>query len=298
MDSIGDSSRALSQADRTAFSVALLRFFDELEPLILSGFGEELAGSRAERLAKGNFGSHSQGPYPGRNALETVLFATLAGLDHSRLLARSFLHEDVAFSIATLTRGAVEAYARAWWMIEPEDDEEMIVRWLSALVSELEAFARIRPDAVLHEMRGRDSNAPAALQGMLDDIERLTGSRTPRKVSYTALAATLADRWNANGRVVYSDLSGVAHGESLGLNAFVEPDEEARMYRVELSGRWGLMSAQWALSASTLVSREVLKMLGREFAPTHPCAVAHDAAVQVITSARSRILGLDTAPGS
>ncbi|GAB3633476.1 hypothetical protein GCM10027421_28290 [Microbacterium shaanxiense] len=174
----------------------------------------------------------------------------------------------------------------------------MVVRWLSGLASELDTFARVKPDAVLHEMRGRDSNAPVALQGVLDDIERLTGSRTPRKVSYTALAATLADQWKANGRVVYSDLSGVAHGESLGLHGFVEADDEAGLYRVELSGRWGVMSAQWVLSASTLVSREVLKLLGREFCPTHPCAAAHDAAAQVLASARRRILGFGTASGS
>lgn len=72
MDSDGGGTRALSQADRAAFSAALLRFFDELDPLIRSGFGDEVTGSRAERLAKGSYASNSQGPYPGRNALETV----------------------------------------------------------------------------------------------------------------------------------------------------------------------------------------------------------------------------------
>ncbi len=292
------SLRALSQADRTAFSSALLTFLDQLEPLIRRGFGEELAGSRAERLAKGVFPSESQGPYPGRNALETVLFATLAGIDHSRLLARSLLHEDAAFSIATLARGAVEAYARAWWMLEPKEDEELVVRWLSALASELETFARIRPNAVLHEMRGRNSNAATQHVGVLDDIERLTGSRTPRKLSYTALAASLADQWKANGRVVYSDLSGVAHGESLGIHSFVEADDDAAAYRVGLSARWGLMGTQWALSASTFVGRDVLKMLGTELPSSHPCVVAHNAAAQVLASARLRIIGSGTAPAA
>lgn len=295
MDSGEGGSRALSQADRAAFSAALLKFLDELEPLIRAGFGEEVAGSRAEQLAKGSYPSRSQGPYPGRNALETVLFATLAGIDHSRLLARSLLREDAAFSIATLARGAVESYARAWWMIEPQDDEELVVRWLSALASELGRYGKVRPDAVLHEMRGRNSNAATELIGVLDDIERITGSRIPREVRYTAMAASLADSWGANGRIVYSDLSGVAHGESLGIHAFVEADDNASAYRVGLSGRWGLTSAQWVLRASASVSREVLKILGREVHSSHPCAVAHDDAARVILSARTHIFGTDTA---
>jgi hypothetical protein len=217
---LGAGSWTLSQADRANFSAALLTYFDELEPLIMSGFGEEVGGSRAARLARETFASSSQGPYPGRNALETAIFATLAGIDHSRLLARSLQFEDAAFSIATLARGAVEAFARAWWMIEPQDNEEMVVRWLSGLASELDTFARVKSDAVLHEMRGRDSNAATALVGVLDDIERITGTRTPRKISYTAMAASLADQWKVNGRAVYSDLSGVAHGESLGIHGF------------------------------------------------------------------------------
>lgn len=295
MGSGGSGTRTLSRSDRAAFSAALLTYFDALEPLILSGFGDEVAGSRAERLAKGSYASESQGPYPGRNALETVLFATLAGIDHSRLLARSLLREDAAFSIATLARGAVEAHARAWWMMEPQDDQELVVRWLSALASELKTFARVSPDAVLHEMRGRNSNATTQLAGVLDDIERLTGSRTPRELSYTSMATSLADQWKANGRVVYSNLSGVAHGESLGIHAFVEADDAEAVYRVGLSGRWGLMGAKWVLSASTLVGAKVLEMLGKEVPSSHPCAVAQEAAVQVLDSARARILGSDTA---
>ncbi|TQL85185.1 hypothetical protein [Microbacterium saperdae] len=289
------SAHGLSREDREAFSAALLRFFDELEPLLLGGFGEELPGSRAERLAQGTFPSNSQGPYPGRNALETVLFATLAGLDHARLLARALLHDDAAFSIATLARGAVEAYARAWWIREPDEDSAILVRWLSGLASELSTFDRLRPDAVLHEMRGRNTDAAAVLAGVIDDIEQLTGSRTPLKVSYTALAASLADQWKADGRVVYSDLSGVAHGESLGIHGFVTVDEDLSIYRVELSARWGLMATQWTLSATTLVSREVLRILGRDIPQAHPCAVAHDAAANLLASARGRILHPDSA---
>ncbi len=175
-------------------------------------------------------------------------------------------------------------------MIEPPDDEEMVVRWLSALASELKTFARVKPDAVLYEMRGRHSDAKTELIKVLDDIELITGNRKPRSLSYTALAASLADQWRANGRTIYSDLSGVAHAESLGIHGFVDVDDHTGAYRVELSGRWGYYSADWVLAASTLVSRGVLQVLGTQIPPTHACALAHDAAAGVLASARERLL--------
>lgn len=282
------SFRALAAHDRQQISASLLAFLAELESLILTGFGEEVPGSRAEGLAKGNFPSDSQGPHPGRNAMETVLFSTLAGIDHARLFARSLLLEDAAFGLATLTRGSVEAYARAWWFIEPQEDLELVTRWLSGLATELEMFARLRPDAVLHEMRGRDSNAAAERERVLDDLERLTGSRKVRTASYTAMASALGDQWKANGRVVYSDLSGVAHGESLGLHSFIEADDIAGVYRTSISDRSGAVYASWVLAASSIVGRNVLELLGRAVAADHPCAVAHDAAARTIAEVKAR----------
>ena len=281
------SFRALSAHDRQQISASLLAFLGELESLILSGFGEEVPGSRAERLAKSNFPSDSQGPHPGRNAMETVLFSTLAGIDHARLFARSLLLEDAAFGLATLTRGAVEAYARAWWFIEPQEDLELVVRWLSGLAAELETFARLRPDAVLHEMRGHDSNATAELERVLDDIERLTGNRKARTASYTAMASALGNQWKANGRIVYSDLSGVAHGESLGLHSLIEADDMAGVYRTSISDRSGAVYASWVLAASSFVGRNVLELVGRAVAPDHPAAVTHDVAARTVAEVKA-----------
>lgn len=282
------SFRALEAHDRQQISVSLFAFLAELDSLILTGFGEEVPGSRAERLAKGDFPSDSQGPHPGRNAMETVLFSTLAGIDHARLFARSLLLEDAAFGLATLARGSTEAYARAWWFIEPQEDLELVTRWLSGLAMELEMFARLRPDAVLHEMRGRDSNAAAERERVLDDLERLTGSRKARTASYTAMASALGDQWNANGRVVYSDLSGVAHGESLGLHSFIEADDIDGIYRTSISDRSGALYASWVLAASSFVGRKVLELLGRAVAADHPCAVAHDVAARTIADVKAR----------
>jgi hypothetical protein len=221
--------------------------------------------------------------------METTLFATLAGIDHARLFARSLLLEDASFALATLARGAVEAYARAWWFIEPDEDTELVVRWLSGLADELKVFARLRPGAVLHELRGRDSTADEELKRVLDDIERLTGTRKPRAVSYTSMASALADQWKANGRIVYSDLSGVAHGESLGLHSFVAADDVAGVYRTGISNRSGVVYTGWVLSASSSVGRKALELVGRNVTPDHPCAVAHDVAAHAVAEARAKL---------
>ena len=278
----------LSESDRRQIFESLLGFLDELEPLVLDCFGEELPGSRAEMLSQGEFPSDSQGPYPGRNAMETALFSTLAGIDHARTFARSLLLEDAAFALATLTRGSIEAYARAWWFIQPEDDTEVILRWLSGLAAELKVFARLRPDATLHEVRGRNSVAAAEHERVLDDIERLTGARKPRAINYTSMASTLADQWTSNGRIVYSDLSGVAHGESLGLHSFVQADDLAGVYRTALTDRSGTVYASWILAASSFVGRRILEFGGRGVNPGHSCAVAHDRAAQIIMAAKAR----------
>lgn len=284
------SFRSLSTRDRQDISGSLLNFLGELEALVESGFGEERPGSRAERLATTSFPSASQGPYPGRNALETVLFATLAGIDHARLFARSIVQEDAAFALATLTRGSVEAYARAWWIIESEDDVELVTRWLSGLADELASFERLRPDRVLHEVRGRNSTAAEELEGVLDDIEQLTGARKPRAVSFTKMASSLADQWKANGRIVYSDLSGVAHGESLGIHSFVEADDDASVYRTTLNERSGIAYSGWVLAASGFVGREVLTLIGQNVTLGQACAAAQERAVRTMSRLRERIL--------
>lgn len=292
-----DGEQTLTREERAALSNHLLAFLEQLQPLLARGFGAEVAESRAERLANGDHPSISQGPFPGRNALETAMFSALAGLDHARLAARSVSDRSAVFGVATLTRGALEALARARWIIEPEDDRTVIVRWLSALASELKTFDRLRPGVVLHELRGRHSDASLVRESVLDDLERLKGDRHPIEFSYSALAASLATRGSANGRVIYSDLSGVARAESLSLHGFLQIDERGD-YRIALTDRWAVMCLNWMFTAASRVGREMLSVLGQTLPPEDPCVISHDAAARAIAEAASRVLSDDLYPGS
>jgi hypothetical protein len=234
-----------------------------------------------------DFGATSQGDNPGRNALDTMLFATLAGLDHARSFARLLAEADVSFSLAALTRGSLEAYARAWWLADVGSDKDFILRWLSALASELETVKRVRPDQPLQELRGRDSSVQEQLEAVLDDIEHLRGSRQALRLSYTTLAAALADKVGLLGRVEYSHLSGVAHAESLGINGFVHVDD-AGGYSVELPGRWALSYSRLLLSTGTFVVVAVRRVLGYEVEPTDPFGIAHDSATATMNKLGQR----------
>ena len=296
-DGEGRAIVPLSPHDREVLSGTFLRFLDELKPLLLSGFGEEIAGSRAEQLVTGSFASTSQGPHPGRNAIETVLFATLAGLDHSRLLMSSIRQEGTTFALATLTRGAIEAYARAWWLIEDESNKEVLVRWLSAIAKELQSLERFAPNTPLKELRGRDSSPGDEREKALNDIERLTGSRKPRDIGYASLATALQGNFDSRARMNYSHLSGVAHGESLGINGFIGVDDVAHTYDIALPERWGMAFVSQAFRATAFTARKVLVLVGRDVGETHPCVIAHDEASTAIATimARQRVAH-DNAP--
>jgi len=279
----------LSDADRDQLSSSLLRFLEQLEPLVLEGLGAEVPDSRAERLAAIETPDGSQGPRPGRNALETALFGTVAGIDHSRQAAIALRDGRATFALATLTRGALESYARASWLIDTTSDEDLLTRWLSGIAAELSWSIKVRPGAPLMELRGRHSTAEAELVRVLDDIEDLTGSRKPLSASSTALASDLLDRAGWKGRAAYSQLSAVAHGEPMGIHGFVDISDSTGAHTVQLHQRWALSYVGQLLATSTFVGRNLLRTLGRDVGPTHPSAAAHTEAARVVETLKSRI---------
>lgn len=220
--------------------------------------------------------------------METALFATLAGVDHAQLVAVAIADEELSFSVATAARGTLESFGRAWWLIEPEADRDMMARWLSGLSAEISMYMNVNPGAKLDELRGRHADPEEAHAAVLDDLERLTGSRKPESARPTALTTGLVNRIGTNGRYQYSHLSGVAHGESMGHHGFVDLNDALGTYDVGLDERWGVSYARQAFSAASFLGKQMLMLLGRPVLPGHPCAVAHDAAAATIWAERAR----------
>ncbi|KAB1636122.1 hypothetical protein [Pseudoclavibacter terrae] len=241
-------------------------------------------GSRFATFMNTPVEAHSLGESPVGNAIDSVVSATIAGLDHTRLLATALADSDVAFATATVTRGAVEAFARAWWLLSSEDSSQLVVRWLSGMAKELSVATHIDPNVPLFDLAGEETPGSRQHEAVLDDIERLTGSRKPTRVSYTELAVALQDELkNTNGRAYYSHLSAVAHAELLGLHGFISPtSQEVTFVTPEI---WGVNYALQAFGAGSLVVRHLITSCGPNLPPTDPIAVAHDWVAGELTEA-------------
>lgn len=277
--------RILPTDQRDRLSTALLTFVNEIEEplreLLLAGAEP---GSRFDRFINEPVGATEFGEDPAKNALDSVINATISGLDHTRLLARSLADEEISFASATVTRGAIEAFARAWWGLSSDNASDLVLRWLSGMAKELATATRIDENVSLFDLSGREISGREQHTAVLDDIERLTGSRKPLPVSYTKLAVTLQDALNSpNSRAYYSHLSAVAHAELLGIHGFVTSTPEGVAFVTPEI--WGVQYASLTFAAASLVVRNLVKSLGPDLTDSHPIVTTHDWVLGELTEA-------------
>lgn len=286
----------MPEAVRQELSEALLEVADTFNVLIQRLFtnGAGAADSRAATYeADGHAGVVSHGVDPVVTASRSLLFSALAGLDHLRTFALALVAEHPAFALATLTRGAVEAYARAYWMMTAPDGAGFLLRWLSGISKEYSVMLSFNPNGMLMQSTGGRVRIDALQAKVLQDIEHLTGSRKPLPVSYTTLATDLVSLFNAGARAHYSHLSGVAHGESISIQSFVGMDDQEGTFIVALPDHWGMFYIEEIFNATNIVLRELLNFMGWAESPTQPWAVACDAALVVIRREHLRVFGAE-----
>lgn len=159
-----------------------------------------------------------------RRAHEGLLSADLAALDHMRALA-ALLRSKVSINVttATVTRGCVEAFSRVHWLLAASSVAELVQRHVSLSLADIYFAGKLQPDEPLR------TGAGAALS--VADYEQRLRQRLAQypdtpvlKVSRTRLASDLLDDAVSRGRVKYSQLSGIAHGDSIMVNAFIDLD--------------------------------------------------------------------------
>jgi hypothetical protein len=120
------------------------------------------------------------------------------------------------FSIATLARGAIEAYGRAWWYLSAENAEELLRRWLAARANSLRWQAKATAlDPVAHAENVR------LYDDLVREAEGLGMARAELRINYTVLATTAIDAilGSGAGAYYYGWLSAVAHAERSGLSS-------------------------------------------------------------------------------
>lgn len=162
-------------------------------------------------------------PQPIKDAQFDVVHAVHAHLDHVRTFAIAILDPDSAgYGLATISRGAVEAAGRAWWLITAPDADELTRRWLRSHISNL----KFRVSAPTHDPTATNEELAAAasndeLRTRLIAAAAGLGIVKPAdlKMDYTTLARSVLDAVSGPGAGLhfYSELSSVAHSDPSGI---------------------------------------------------------------------------------
>ncbi len=159
-----------------------------------------------------------------RRSHEVMFFAALAGWDHAKALStllRGVIPATV--SLASVARGGIEAFARVHWLLEPATTAEKVQRYLSLSISDLKFYIKLSPDSPLKTLGGDEVDATARRDALLGQLQALALPQLD--AGPTARATGFLDAVFGGGAKKYSQLSGVAHAETLSVHSFVKIDD-------------------------------------------------------------------------
>lgn len=145
--------------------------------------------------------------------------------DHLHALARVIrLPEELGPSIATLARGTIESFGRAWWIL---DSPNLTVMEHRAAVMNLWEAVTAQKRGVATGVRGRDGttekvDSAAAVAKAQQHLTAVRVANQPFDIpGYTQLAKdVMGVAGVSNPGAEYSHLSGAAHGENLTTRGF------------------------------------------------------------------------------
>jgi hypothetical protein len=159
-----------------------------------------------------------------RHAQHAIAFYSVAGLDHMRAFVAVLKTDRHIFPLATLARGAVEAFAKANYILTANSPENLLLRYVGLACSELRYSQKLNDFAFLD---GTPVDGKAHLEALSKLPAQLCLGK-PEQVSLTTLASELLSEGapGVSGREFYSQLSSVAHGETSGVTMFIDPGYE------------------------------------------------------------------------
>lgn len=159
------------------------------------------------------------------DAFLLMQYGNLTGFDHVRSLVALIRTTPVrSTTLATVTRGALEAFARSWFLLSASGPADLAHRQLSLLFSDLRYPATFGiPVATLD---GDPIDPVGRRVFYASELARLE-LPPPIKIELSRLVADLlnSELDDGSGGRRYSDLSSIAHGHRLGVNTFVVRDE-------------------------------------------------------------------------
>lgn len=147
---------------------------------------------------------------------------TFAALDHMRAFVPLLKTKRHIMPLATLTRGSVEALGKANYLLDAKSASDLLRRHVSLATLELGNSVK-HNEFALHD--GTKVDGKAHLQDVKDLAMKL-GLDKPDQVNVTGLTSALLSESapGAPGRQYYSQLSGVAHGETAAVSMFIASD--------------------------------------------------------------------------
>ena len=158
--------------------------------------------------------------YPVPLAHTDIAVAILTGLDHLAGFASLAANaHPSAPAMATVTRGAIEVFARAHWLLRASDIRDMVARHTAITLRDLKF-----PVKFGQEMQAGSKEVITATDHrdaieLFKTREQLPSVPVP---GITDMTVALIDDTFGKGRGYYSQLSGVAHGESFAINMFLQ----------------------------------------------------------------------------
>jgi hypothetical protein len=150
-----------------------------------------------------------------------MAFSSMAASDNVDSFIACLKAQRATVSLATLTRGAVEAFGRAYFLLKAKSDIDFFVRYLSLTHEELKYPERHSgmTDANGNEIDGR------AYRGEMVELSTKLGASKLMRVDLSSLVAEVLEPM-VDGPLdlaIYSQLSGVAHGTSSAIGMFLAP---------------------------------------------------------------------------
>jgi len=196
-----------------------------------------------------------------RRAHEAMLFATLAGWDIGVAFATLLRgRQPATVSLALITRGAVEAFSRAHWLLAAGSTEELVRRHLSIAIGDLGYHLKHAPGEPLRTAKGEAIDAVARRDLLQSELLALQiGNKLLTKP--TNLATAFLDATVGGGVLKYSRLSGVSHGESYAVHSFVDLEVlHSEMVALTLPRNVAIEYAGYLIVAGRAIGEQVVDL--------------------------------------
>jgi hypothetical protein len=177
---------------------------------------------REWRDRQGDIKTRTLSATPVANAHTSLFLLWSAALDHSDAFAQIVSSGHHRTSLATLLRASAEAFGQAYWLLDAKTPDDLVARYIMARHSELSWKRKHTPNAILRDQDGRDETVVSLSHEYELDLAQLTFEPTKTPTYSDGAARALVPTNPTTGRLIYSDLSSMAHAEPMGFTAFLD----------------------------------------------------------------------------